>query len=263
MRGPMRIHITGAPRSGTTLMLALMLTCFDIDGGVAHEQRIWRSVPKGKRIVCTKRPGDERVAGALVRLDPDLHIVCMLRDPRDSVVSIHNKSPDAYWSNLRAWRDSARAIQRYRHHPRFHVVRYDDLARDPDKVQRVLAAEMPFLKEMLPFSRFHAQVQVGDEQWLRAMRSVRPISAESVGSWRRHLPRLKGQLLRHGDVSDELIALGFENDKAWLKLLEDIEPDMTPSRAPEEMTFGRRITRIWRDLSGGAAYLARRYMQPG
>ena len=77
------------------------------------------------------------------------------------------------------------------------------------------------------------------------------------------MPRLKGQLLRHGDIADELIALGFEKDKSWLKLLDGVEPDMTPSRAPESMGLGQRVTRTWRDVSGGAAYLARRYMQPG
>jgi hypothetical protein len=259
----MRIHITGAPRSGTTLMLALMLTCFDIDGGVPREQRIWRGVPKGRRIVCTKRPGDERVASALVHLDPSLHVICMLRDPRDAIVSIHNAKPDAYWSNLRAWRDSAHAIERYRRHPRFHVVHYDALAADPDGVQAKLAAAMPFLRQICPFSRYHEAVQVGDAQWLRAMRSIRPISRENVGAWRRHLPRLKGQLLRHGDIADELIALGFEKDKSWLELLDGVEPDMTPSRAPERMGLGRRLTRIWRDVSGGATYLARRYVRPG
>jgi len=259
----MRIHITGAPRSGTTLMLALMLTCFDIDGGVAHEQRIWRGVPRGKHIVCTKRPGDERLAGALLRLDPNLHVICMLRDPRDAVVSIHGRVPDAYWSNLRAWRDSARITRYYQNRSRFHVVRYDELVTNSDAVQMRLAEAMPFLKQVLPFSRYHSAVQVSDNQWLRAMRGVRPVSADNVGAWRKHLPRLKGQLLRHGDISDELIALGFEKDKNWLALLADVEPDMTPSRAPESMSLDQRVTRIWRDVSGGATYLARRYMQLG
>ncbi|MGQ0742391.1 MAG: sulfotransferase family protein [Alphaproteobacteria bacterium] len=262
MRG-WRIHITGAPRSGTTLMLALMLTCFEIDGGVAHERRIWRAVPKGKRIVCTKRPGDERISGWLVALDPRLHVICMLRDPRDAVVSVHNASPSMYWSNLHAWRESARAIMRARGKPRLHVVRYDELAINPDAVQARLALEMPFLKPKLPFSQFHEAAQMGDTQWLRAMRSIRAVSAENVGAWKRHLPRLKGQILRHGDISGELITLGFENDKAWLKLLEDVEPDTAPSRTPEVVTFERWVTRLWRETTGTLAYLFRRYLLPG
>src|SRR5256885_11397004 len=66
-RPPMRIHITGAARSGTTLMLALMVTCFDIDGAVARETRLWRAPARGRRIVLTKQPQDEKLALFLTR----------------------------------------------------------------------------------------------------------------------------------------------------------------------------------------------------
>jgi hypothetical protein len=69
--------------------------------------------------------------------------------------------------------------------------------------------------------------------------------------------------VRHGDISDELIALGFEKDKAWLKRLEDVQPDMSPSRAPETLTIGCRVTRIWRELTGMLVYLFRRYFVHG
>jgi len=253
-----RIHITGAARSGTTLMLALLATCFEIDGARLRETRLWRAPIRGRRIVLTKQPQDERLALFLARFDPRLHIVYMLRDPREVIVSVHGTDPDRYWSNLRAWRESVRLAQRYLAHPRVHVVRYDHLMRNPDGVQRALAAAMPFLKITLPFSRFHEYAELADPQWRAAMGSIRRLSPDALGAWRNHLPRLKGQLTLHGDISDDLIRFGFETDETWLALLDGIEPDLTPSRAAERETFRRRFNHAWRDTVGAVGYLLQR-----
>ncbi|HUJ47852.1 MAG TPA: sulfotransferase [Rhizomicrobium sp.] len=254
MAHPWRIHVTGAPRSGTTLMLALMLSCFDIDGAETKETRLWRAATRGKRAVLTKQPADEALALFLMARDPKLHVIWMLRDPRDVVVSIHGSAPDQYWTNVRAWRESVAVARPYLGHPRFHLVRYDDLARDPDAVQAKLAAAMPFLAETRPFSRFHDFAELEHNQWRVAMRSIRSISPDSVGVWRKHLPRLKGQLERHGDISGELIELGFETDRAWLSLLDGVDADTRPSRTPEAGSLRRRFNHRWRDFLGMISY---------
>src|SRR5579863_7894276 len=82
-----RIHITGPPRSGTTLLLALMLSCFEIDGGVRDERRLWRTPPKRRQIVCSKFPDETDFATSMLPLDPDLHVIYIVRDARDVVVS--------------------------------------------------------------------------------------------------------------------------------------------------------------------------------
>jgi hypothetical protein len=259
MRGTAhRIHVTGAARSGTTLMLALLATCFDIDGAIAREKRLWRAPLPGRRIVLTKQPQDERLALFLARLDPRLHVIYMLRDPREVIVSVHGADPDRYWSNLRAWLDSVRTAKRHFGHPRVHVVRYDRLMRDPDGVQRALAATVPFLKITRAFSRFHEHAELADPQWRAAMGSIRSLSPDALGAWRNHLPRLKAQLALHGGISDDLIRLGFEQDKSWLALLDKIEPDRTPSRTSEQETRRRRFDHGWRDTVGAAAYLLQR-----
>jgi hypothetical protein len=251
---PHRIHITGAARSGTTLMLALMLTCFEIDGGNVRETRLWRARVAGRRVVLTKQPMDERLALRLARLDPRLHVVYMLRDPREVIVSIHGTAPDQYWSNLRAWRESVAAAKPWFDHPRVHVVRYDALARDPDGVQQALAAAMPFLKTVRPFSRFQEVAALQDDQWRAAMGSIRSVSPDALGSWQRHLPRLKAQLQRHGDISGDLIALGFEQDREWLCLLDGVRPEAAPSATAETETLRRRFDHGWRDFVGAIAY---------
>ena len=127
-----RVHIVGPPRSGTTLMQALVVNCFDVDGKTVTEERLWRRMPKGERVLVTKRPGEAPLAPMLLPLDRNLHFIFMLRDPRDTIVSRHGRTREKYWSNLRAWRQSYGAARKMRDHPRFVVVRYEDLVRDPD-----------------------------------------------------------------------------------------------------------------------------------
>ena len=82
------IHITGtSPRTGTTLMAEAMIACFEIDEYTDHEDPIY-SLPRGNPdIFLTKNPQDTLVAKSFLRLFPDLYIICMIRDPRDIIVS--------------------------------------------------------------------------------------------------------------------------------------------------------------------------------
>ena len=254
---PVRIHIGGPPRSGTTLMLTLIATCFKVDGAVRNETHLWRTVPKGEAIVCTKYPGDETLAPLVLGWDSKLWWLYLMRDPRDVVVSIHGGAPDQYWSNLRAWRESVEAARKVLSHPRFVVVRYEDLAKDPDDVQNKLVARMPFLEKTLPFSRYHEAANL-DRFAEAAMRGLRPITGETVGAWREHKPRLAAQLAQHGDIADLLIAFGYERDREWLKELSGVEPEATQSRVPDRVPFGKALRRRLRRPLHAAEYLARR-----
>ena len=252
-----RIHISGPPRSGTTLMLTLIATCFKVDGAVRNETHLWRAVPKGKTIVCTKYPGDETLAPLVLGADSRLFWLYMMRDPRDVVVSIHGIAPDQYWSNLRAWRESVAAARKVLDHPRFVVVRYEDLAADPDGMQDALMARMGFLEKTLPFSRYHEAANL-DQFAEAAMRGLRPITDETIGAWRTHKPRLAAQLAEHGDIADLLIAFGYEKDRAWLAELDGIAPAPTQSRVPDRVPFGKALRRRLRRPLHAAEYLVRR-----
>jgi len=248
-----RIHIVGPQRSGTTLMQALFGTCFDIDGVTTKEIHLWHRWPAGERIVMTKRPGDEVMAPLVLPLDPNLWFVFMLRDPRDVVVSEHGREPGKYWSNLRVWRQAIIVLERMKDHPRF------------DAVQRALAARMAFLQPVIPFSQYHdhtSQAVSQSGQFNRAMRGIRPVTSESVGAWRAHLPRVKTQLAIHGDVGDALITLGYEKDEAWRAMLAAVEPDAQVSVVPDRLSAWRRLQRgadLWVHL---AQYIYGRYIHP-
>lgn len=253
-----RIHITGAHRSGTTLMCALMTTCFDIDVAPPNEERLRSPVPPGGRIVCTKSPDESDYALGLLPYDPDLHVIQMVRDPRDVIVSKFGPEPASYFTNLQSWRRN-KPSARWRRHPRAHIVSYERLVNRPDEVQAELAAAMPFLETVCAFSAYSDRAQdLADSRelyWSEAMHAIRPPGPESIGRWRQHLERVKGQIARHGDISDELIEMGLEPNNSWLALLEFVAADFTPSHLPEHLDLKSRITRSWRNAVGMLTYL--------
>lgn len=261
-----RIHIVGAPRSGTTLMHTLMSVCMGIDGVTDGEHRIWRRMPHGERVLATKCPGDERFAPTLLKCDPDLWFVFVLRDPRDLMVSRHGSRPDRYWSSPRTWYEALAVHDALRNHPRFVVVRYEDLVRTPDAVQRELLRRLPFLDARFPFSRYQDHAPKGmrrSVQVVQAMRGVRAISAENVGAWRRHLPRVKAHIGDYPDLPRRLVELGYEPDTAWLATLEEVAGDPSPSMVPDRVPRARRHRRALRFGKHLLIYLARRYLAPG
>jgi hypothetical protein len=232
------IHIVGAPRSGTTLLLELMTNGFAFEAWSDVEQSLLEPPPCGVETYCSKQPGDHRVGRLFLAASPGLHVLALVRDPRDVVVSRHAREPDRYWTNLRMWRHAQRNLARLRRHPRVVGVRYEALVTDPDAVQREIAARLPFLTQQDSFSRCLAKAKPS-AQSLRALGGVRPVDPASIGAWRRHLPRLQGQLVQHGPITDELIALGYERDAAWTALLEGVEPDLAPSKFPEHQPSPR------------------------
>ena len=157
----------------------------------------------------------------------------MMRDPRDIVVSVHGQDPNVYWAPLRIWKSRIGVARRLSHLKRFVLIRYEDLVREPDAVQENLTVRMPFLRKRRAFSTFHIDA-TPSRQSLEALGKLRAINPESIGNWRNHLPRLKGQISIHGSISDDLIEFGYEPNDAWLSVLENIEPDLSPSRWPEQ-----------------------------
>lgn len=252
-----RVHITGAPRSGTTLLHVLFLACFDIDGGVKEELRLRRPAPRDRRIVCTKCPDEVGFTAAMLSLDPRLHAVYVARDPRDVIASEHGGWPGRYFTNLRVWRRSARAAGKARGRDRFHTVDYHRLVTEPDVVQAELIAAMPFLRLKHPFSRYHEVVGDPSAEWGPAMHSIRPVTADSLGAWRFRPERIKGQIARHGDLAADLITHGYEQDRQWLSALRSVEADLTSSVHPETLSARRALGERLPRFRDAALYLLR------
>lgn len=239
------IHIVGcSPRSGTTLMQEMMISCFEIDEHCEHEQSIFKAPRQGSGILCTKHPREGMYMPCVLANNPNVTAIYVVRDPRDVIVSTHKRHPEKYYSSLYFWLDADRHARRLQNNPRFIVVRYEDLATDPDGVQRRLEGLMPFLKRRFAFSEFHLHAKVSDQSAV-ALNGIRPVDASSIGRWRNHLDRVASQIQRHGDIADALIHYGYETDKQWQTQL-PCNPKHFDSVMSESYGWRERWSMGWR-----------------
>jgi hypothetical protein len=115
------------------------------------------------------------------------------------------------------------AIAALQDHPRYLVVRYEDLVHDPDAVQRRIAGAFDFLAPRGLFSRFPDGADVHERAQV-SLNGVRSIDTTSLQRWRDQLPRIRGELIRHPEMQDWLLRLGYEKDDAWSACLADVDP---------------------------------------
>ncbi|MGM0545471.1 MAG: sulfotransferase [Bacteroidota bacterium] len=236
-----RIHIVGvSPRTGTTLLAEACKTCFDIDYSSDHEDRLFTRAPGNPEIFLSKAPRDIMVVGPSLKVDPNLFVICMIRDPRDIVSSKHKKDPNRYWAGLKFWKLYTRELPKIDDHPRFMSIRYEDFVTNPDQVQNKISEHIPFLKKQYPFSKYHEVANVSDSS-KKAMDGVRPIKPKSVGKWEQHKSRVKGQIQFHGSITSDLEKYGYEENEQWRRALEEVEPDLSPSHFPEHMSVKKRV----------------------
>jgi hypothetical protein len=250
-----RLHIVGCPRSGTSLLLELLATCFENDGHCAHELSLFDPAPIRGGLYISKQPTDIRRLRYIFPRDHGLHILYIFRDPRAVVTSMHAEHPGMYFCNYRIWNQCHLAAGHYLDHPRFHSLRYEDLVAQPDAAQEEIANQFSFLRQRHRFRDFHEHA-VTNEAALRAMNGLRPISTEDVQVWRRHLPRLAQQLQRWPGMARELVALGYEADDGWQSVLDGVEARNFPCRYPES----RPLLREW-ETALRTWWRSRRYLQ--
>ena len=235
------LHIVAcSPRSGTTLLHEAMVTCFKVDKHYDHEVRFNLVTANDGDIVITKRPKDTMYMPEVID-DPELYVLYVMRDPRDVIVSRHGKNKDMYYSNIRLFRDLHGYAKSIADHERFLQVGYEEFVNRPDDVQQQIVSKFPWLETRYKFSEYHLHAEVSEKSKL-AMNDVRPIAPTSVGKWRDNLPRIKAQQLTHGSLTPDLIECGYETSAEWERVLDDVEPDFSRSRYPENVYFWSRIS---------------------
>ncbi|WP_251979791.1 sulfotransferase [Salinibacter ruber] len=216
-------------------MFELLKTCFDIDCYSQHEDRITAWSPKGCEAFLTKKPSDILRVGPFLLVNPDLHVIYMLRDPRDVITSKHGSDPNRYWAGLRFWKLYTRYGDRLKYHPRFITIKYENLVNYPNRTQKKISNKIASISISAKFSNYH-KVADPSEGSKDAMRGVRPISPSSVGRWRDHLPRVKEQIDIHGDITKDLIKYGYEKDESWKKDLPNEIKSKSKSHWPEKFS---------------------------
>ncbi len=253
-----RIHIVGSgPRTGTTLLAEVMAACFHIDHTCEHEAPICADQPTDGNCFLTKQPGDMAYVGLPLILNPDLYVVCIIRDPRDSIVSFHNKSPGVYWTGLRYWKLFAKKYDTLARHPRFILIKYEHFVRNPNEIQRHLMDKMPFLKMKYRFSEYHL-VAKPSALSQKALKEVRSIESSSIGNWINHLARVKQQILIHGSITEELVRFGYEPDESWERTLDGIKVQKYKTARPEFIGCWDTVRHKRRELKEGINILVRR-----
>ncbi|MFP6817048.1 MAG: sulfotransferase [Pseudomonadales bacterium] len=217
-----RVHIVGCRRSGTTLMMELMWQSYAFSGRHEHEISVFEPTPPGETLYLTKKPSDTLRIHRVFRADPNLYLIAMLRDPRAVVTSRHENKPDAYFAGYLRWREYIDAIERLVDHPRFILIRYEDLLNNPDAAQARISEQFSFLSELRKFSMYPEGAEVPDVA-AQSLNGVRPFDTSRIDAWRAHLPRVNGQLRDHPNMPLDLIASGYEENDEWIKVLEGVD----------------------------------------
>jgi hypothetical protein len=237
-----RIHITGCPRSGTTLLVEMMRTCFVCHNFAEHETSLLRPVPDFDGLLITKQPGETFLLPRLLALDPNLGAIHIIRDPRSVLSSKHADAPDLYATHFGLWRESRNAAESLRGHPRFLPLRYEDLVSDPDAVQENIGNFFPALSRRRNFSDFHNFATASGDA-LAALNGLRPVSAVGIAAWQRHLPRIKQQVAEHPDLLDALVECGYEPDRSWVSQLDNVPREQHRCWLPERVHIFKRLDR--------------------
>lgn len=219
------LHIVSlSPRSGTTLLMELMTSSYDIAIYPEHEARIGeRPIGNGK-VYLTKSPKDIVVIGPIVKKIKDIYAIIVLRDPRDSAVSVHNEDPDNYYGTLAYWHNYLPFYEACKNHPKILAIKYEDLVTNADEVQQTISSHFKFLVEKDRFSNYLSHAKPKKESLL-ALKGLRKIETSSIGNWKNHKARLKAEIIRFGSIRTDLIEHGYEINGDWQNELEDIEPD--------------------------------------
>jgi hypothetical protein len=189
------IYIQGCARSGNTLIRELCGTAFHgvelvkltkdtAECSLAHLVELLRQPGGGASVRVASRNYENSLAmdRELLRANPDVKVLWMLRDPRDILTSIHANQPDKYYVTPDRLIKSLQLYKQFAEEPQVLAVRYEELVGGPDAMQAKisqfchLAESRKFVEAYKFFPRFHENV--------RAMHSIRPIDTNSVQKWR-------------------------------------------------------------------------------
>lgn len=246
------------------MLFELLCSCFEVERLGTHEVSLFEGPTRPSKPYVSKRPTDFVHAARVLRWDPNLHVIYMQRDPRDVVVSEHGGHEGQYWCDFPIWQRNQDRLNRLAEHPRLYVCRYEELVTDPDTEQARIARTFPFLTQAHPFSDFE-RVSQASAVAEKALKGVRGISAASVGSWQRHLPRVAAQLEDHPRMVTEVVVAGYAVDESWAAICSGVLPDRSISVRSQHdelrdqrglQTLAARIRRRLRSLRDEVLYVA-------
>jgi len=196
----------------------MMRSCFRCEGANEHETSVLNPVPADANIWITKLPGELDLLARLMPLDDCLYAVYIERDPRSVITSIHSAATGRYATDYKTWSKCHHGALALAPESRFVSLRYEEVVRSPDKAQEQILATFPWLEKKESFANYHHAASSSKES-LVAMNGLRQVSTDRVETWRKHLPRIKEELVRHPEMLSDLIECGYEPDASWAEVL--------------------------------------------
>jgi len=180
----MKLYITGCARSGTTVMLYLMRYFYNTDVVLEREVspgELMNTEHFGKIFVFKKpqlKIEDRDFVPLKYTLDNGFHVLFMVRDPRDILVSTHCEQ--AYYVHPERLCETyleLLACMRYRN---LHIVRYEDLVYDSKTVMDSISG---FINGDYQddYTQFYESME---EPQMIAGIEPRPLSGSSIGNWK-------------------------------------------------------------------------------
>lgn len=181
-----RILVCGCARSGNTLMLHLLGT------GFKHTEVLYDG--PGGEVVPTKEHVQENkiIVGKFpkraVKLsrwlnDESFGVIYMMRDPRDVLVSKHFLKPNKYWVHPKRWIETAKIANKYKDHERIILVKYEDLIKNPDHIQKNISKVFK-MEISNPFAECYKRFDRDDSVNMSNMNGARPLDKSRIGNWK-------------------------------------------------------------------------------
>ena len=253
-----RLHVVGCPRSGTTLVMELVSTCFQNNGFCEHEMSIFKDPEGGDvpELFFSKQPSDIKCIERIFKLDERLFVICLMRDPRAVITSIHKSMPGIYFCNFRIWKICDDSLRRLCRHPRFFLIRYENLVNKADAVQQQLMEKFPFLEKKHSFSGYERFARPSSKS-IKAMNGLRGVSSDRIQGWEKHLRRIKSQLEKHPEMVDILIQYSYEQDDSWTAILKNVTPAEYNCRYPDTESPVKAIETKFRTWRKSRRYISR------
>lgn len=186
---------------------------------------------RDKPRIAEKTPQNIHHFLALSAMLPDAHLIHLIRDGRDVIVSLLRQNwvnlatgvPVEYTKNARAaaqfWVAAVRAGRRVHQNPsfdRYHEVRYEDLVTRPEPTLRELLDHIGESWDDAVLS-FHEDGNAKVPQSERASHGDtlgEPVHGRAVGRWKSALSGVQKEMIKE-EAGPLLIELGYAEDHTW------------------------------------------------
>jgi hypothetical protein len=237
------VFVCGYSRSGTTMFYNMLRTTVTNFRFLEHESPARMVIARSPDSYVTKRPLDIFEVGKILAanaLEKKIYCIILIRDLRSIVTSFHQSVPNDYfigfdrqyfvkdghatYTNPGILQIHQAIAQAWRRRDLAKIIlRYEDILKDMDNVQRQLGAAIGF-EYQGSFADFHTHDTPFRLE--RALNERRAPDADNIEAWRepRHRERIKDQFTRCPQLFDLLRHYGYETDDRWFDAYREESP---------------------------------------